>query len=334
MLTLNMRSHNAISFGLCLANVLARSRSRSDYYESNDVSLHSEFDLNIENKAISNEKRHHVDFVTPFINSGLPVALFSSARASKFTELTYRTIKNLVLPRLDFLGPMAYGWKREHNKHNNIESEIYILLLHVINTINPIAFDAYYDAFYCGRYYECFLILQRLYCCDSELERLILANVLLPNRRIPRENLNGICFVDVCTKEVFCIELPSFRCDKRVCLQLPRQVLKFEELVLFSFDLDEAILADLEYFCPLGLRHIYCALVKRFHKTFDKLTNEQRILFFLRIKFFVFNSVGLTISFLNTGVKQQILDLMIRTAKTENDAFFRAYAVALGLLNK
>lgn len=324
-----MRSLNAVTLGLCLSKVLA--------YGCEEVSEQRsscDFEWGVDRKCLKVcEEKRCTDLVTPFINSGLPVALFSQTRASKFTELTYRTIKNLVLPRIDCLGPIAYGWKKVE-RLNTLEIDIYLLLLHVINTINPIAFDAYYDAFYCGRYFECFLILQRLYCCDSELERLILAHVLLPNRRLCRENLNCICFVDVCSKDVFCLELPCYRADRRVCLQLPKQVLKFEELVLFSFDLDEAIICDLEHFCPLGFRNIYLALVKRFYKVFDKLTYEQRILFFLKIKFFVFNSIGLTISFLNTGVKQSILEVMIKIARSENDAFFRAYACALGLLNK
>jgi len=278
-------------------------------------------------------KRVMHELVTPFINNGIPVAHFSQTGAHRFTELTYRTIKNLVLPRVDFLGPIAF-FNRKVEKNYELGSEVYSLLLHVINTVNPLVFDVYFEAFHAGRFYECFLILQRLYSVDAEIERHIMTSVLLRNRKIRREHINAICFVDVCTKDVFCIDIPNLYRHKKCALHLPRQVLKFEELVQFSFDLDEAIMCDLEYFCPLGLKQIYMELVKRFYKLFHKLPAEHRILQFLRIKFFVFNSIGLSISFLSSGPKQNILELLIRTAKAENDAFFRSYAVALGLLTK
>lgn len=274
------------------------------------------------------------DFVTPFLNNGIPVAHFSQTGAYRFTELTYRTIKNLVLPRIDFLGPIAFCNKKMESKNPELGSEVYALLLHAINTISPMAFDAYYDAFQAGKFYECFLILQRLYSVDSDIEKHIMSSVLFRNRKCRREYVNAICFVDVATKDVFCIDIPNLYSAKKCGIYLPRQVLKFEELVQFSFDLDEAIMCDLEYFCPLGLKQIYAELVKRFYKLFDRLPAEQRILQFLRIKFFVFNSIGLSISFLSSGPKQNILELLIRTAKAENDAFFRSYAIALGLLTK
>jgi len=242
--------------------------------------------------------------------------------------------KNLVLPRIDFLGPVAFCNKRPESKNPELGSEVYSLLLHVLNTVSPVAFDIYYEAFHSGKYYECFLILQRLYSLDSDIEKLIMTNVLFRNRKCRKEYLNSICFVDVATKDVFSIDIPNLCNVKSCAMYLPRQVLKFEELVQFSFDLDEAIMCDLEYFCPLGLKSIYMELVKRFYKSFDKLPGEQRILHFLRIKFFVFNSIGQSISFLSSGPKQNILELLIRTAKSENDAFFRSYATALGLLSK
>lgn len=327
-----MRSQNALSLALSVASVFAR--TRHDSRSSSDCSDIS--DYTFDKKHYQLDERKNLDFVTPFVNGNLPIAHFSRTRAHKFTELTYRTIKSLVLPRIDFSHPIVFGAKAVEKTHKNYEIgfEVYSLLLHVINTINPIAFDVYYNAFYSGRYNECFLILQRLYTVDSELERLITANILFLNRKVRREVVNCVHFVDTYHKDVFAIDLPTLKCEKRIPLYLPKQVLKFEEIVLFSCELDEAIMNDLEYFCPLGLRAIYCTLVKAYYRNFERMTPEQRILGFLRVKFFVFNSVGLTISFLSSGVKQNILDLLVRTAKAENEVFFRAYAVALGLLTK
>jgi hypothetical protein len=320
------------TLGLVIGSVLARKFknedvSSSDYSESNC--------FNNERPALVRTENKSLNFVTPFVNSALPVNMFSETRASKFTELTYKTIKNLVLPKQNLLNPFSRGCKKISNKMSaEIECEVYSLLLHVINTINPIAFDCFYDAFYSGKYLQCFLILQRLHSSESAFERLITTNVLLLNRKIRREVLNSIYFIDVCTKEVFGIDLPSCRSEKRFPLHLPKQVLKFEDLVHFSFDLDEAIIVDIDYFCPLGLKHIYRELIRNFYKVFNRLSYEQKILQFLRIKFFVFNSVGLTISFLSSGVKQNILEVLIKSARTENEEFFMAYAVALGLLTK
>jgi len=170
-------------------------------------------------------KRVMHELVTPFINNGIPVAHFSQTGAHRFTELTYRTIKNLVLPRVDFLGPIAF-FNRKVEKNYELGSEVYSLLLHVINTVNPLVFDVYFEAFHAGRFYECFLILQRLYSVDAEIERHIMTSVLLRNRKIRREHINAICFVDVCTKDVFCIDIPNLYRHKKCALHLPRQVLK------------------------------------------------------------------------------------------------------------
>lgn len=264
----------------------------------------------------------------------IPYNCFSTTCSYKFTEMTYNAIKELVLPSFDFCRPLHCGLKYYKRKECNVECEIYKLLLHAINTVSPCVFDAYYDAFYSGNFYECFLILQRLYSCDAEIERIIIESIVRKNKECRRKTITSICFVDPCTRECSVIDLPCCGCEKRVCLYLPRHCLKFEEFICLSFCVDDAIICEIDHFVPCGFKNFYYEIVKKFFKYFKHLSVEKRVLWWLRIKFFVFNCIGYSISYLNSGTKNQVLDLLIKTATSENDAFYLAYARSLGLINK
>lgn len=265
----------------------------------------------------------------------IPYNCFSTTCAHKFTELTYLAIKELVLPSFDLCRPLTCGLKfYRRRKEINAECEIYKLLLHAINTVSPLVFDSYYDAFHSGQYYKCFLILQRLYSSDSELERIIVESIIRRNRDCRKKSISSIYFVDPCTRISTAIDLPGCDCEKRIALYLPRHCLKFEEFISLSFYVDEAILCELDYFIPCGFKRFYYELIKKYFKHFKNLPIEKRILWWLRIKFFVFNCIGYSISYLNSGSKSQVLELLIKTATSENDAFYLAYARSLGIINK
>lgn len=325
---------SSFSFGIALALNFSLNQAKKAHLMKEESS--SLFDIASDESIRENQMEATALFGNLMnAKSNLPVNAFSTTLSNKFTELTYQTIKNIVLPKFDILNPIIFCNKNKKNTPEKYEAEIYNLLLHAINTINPAVFDMYYESFKSQKYYECFLILQRLYSTDSDIERIIMDQVLANNKKHRKQIPGSISFVDVTTGEVCKIEIPGcLPVDSKAVFYLPKQVLKFEELVQFSFQLDEAILTDLNRIAPLGFLDLYTNLVARFYKTFEKMDAEKRILFFLRIKFFVFNSIGYSISYLSSGSKDNVYKLLIRTAKSENDAFFKAYALSLGLLNK
>lgn len=273
-------------------------------------------------------------FQTPSCDLSLPINCFSTTCAYKFTELSYLTIKDLVLPKFDLFRPLDCGLKFYKNKECNVECEVYKLLLHVINTVSPAVFDEYYTAFYSGNYFKCFLILQRTFSPEAEVERIIVEHIIRKNRDCRRKVVTSICFVDPCTRECSVLDLPGCNVEKRVCLYLPRHCVRFEDFICLPFGVDDAIITELDFFVSCGFKRFYFELVKKYFKNFRTMSFEKRILWWLRIKFFVFNCVGYCISHLSTGAKSQVLELLIKTAKSENDAFYLAYARSLGIINK
>lgn len=272
------------------------------------------------------------EFITPVADCIWPVNCFSSTCAWRFTELTYHTIKCLVLPKIDHRPICDPGMKYVKPKKCDIECEVYLLLLHVISTIPPSAFDLYWDAFHAERYLECFLILQRLCSPEAEIERLIIDMILCKNYAIRKRCPTCICFVDPCTKECSIVEFPKCNPKARICVFLPKLVLCFEEFLCTSFYLDELIIAELDCFTGCKFRAVFHYLLKNYYRCFRKLSYEARILFFLRIKFFAFNAIGYSISHLCSGPKNNVYKLLIDTAYSSNDVFFRSYAIGLGLL--
>lgn len=264
----------------------------------------------------------------------IPFNCFAVTCADKFTKLSYLAVRDLVMPFFEWVKPCQSGLKFYKRKESNIECTVYKLLLHVISTISPCYFDAYYSAFHSGNFYECFLILQRIYSEEAEIERIIIESIVNKNRLCRRRTITSICFVDPCTRECSVVDLPHCDGEKRTCLYLPRHCLKFEEFICLSFCVDDALICELDHFVPCGFKHFYYAIVKKFFKFFKNLPFEKRVLWWLRIKFFVFNCVGYSISHLSSGAKNQVLDLLIKTVTSENDAFYLAYARSLGLINK
>lgn len=262
----------------------------------------------------------------------LPFNCFTSTCAYKFTEAVYLTIRNLLLPNINFCKPTPCGVRFYEKSNSNLESEIAKLLGNILSTVPPEIFHRYYDAFRTGNYYECYLLLQRYFNPESAIERSIIDCIISRNRANRRRNITAICFVDICTKECSVIELPGCVCDDRVCLYLPRQCLKFEEFICLPFSLDEALICEIDYFVPVGFRKFYKDILIRYFKCFRNLTIEQKIVWWLRIKFFVFNSIGYAVSYLSSGAKNNVLDLLIRTATSENDAFYLSYARCLGII--
>lgn len=252
--------------------------------------------------------------------------------ANKFTELTYLTIKELVMPNINFTRILQCGLKFCDRPSANLECEVANLLQSVLSTVPPCIFNRYYDAFQNGNYYECFLLLQRQYSNEAQTERAILDLILRRNRECRRKSITAICFVDPCTRECSVIDLPGCECSKRVCLYLPRQCLRFEEFLCLSFNIDDAIISEIDYFVPFGIRNFYCEIIKKYFKAFRSLSFEGKILTWLRIKFFVFNCIGYSISHLSSGAKTQVLELLLKTATSENDAFYLSYARALGII--
>lgn len=334
-----MKTQNVLGIAILSCGVFARRGDAesstfcprsSESSEGNEVLCFAE-------KLIVKEKKCDRDacFKTPcHTDLPLPVNCFSTTCAYKFTKLSYLAIKELVLPKFDLFRPLDCGLRFYKKKDCNIECDVYKLLLHVINTISPCVFDEYYEAFYAGNYYKCFLILQRLYSPNAEIERIIIECILRKNRECRRKIITSICFVDPCTRECSVIDLPGCVVEKRVCLYLPRHCVKFEDFICLPFGVDEAIICEIDHFVPCGFKKFYYELVRKYYRYFKTMSVEKKILWWLRIKFFVFNCVGYSISYLSTGSKNQVLDLLIKTAKSENDAFYLAYARSLGIINK
>lgn len=261
------------------------------------------------------------------------VDYFSTTCANKFTFFSYEAIVNLLSPRRPSCNPSLLGiqhWKP--SKKHDIETKIYLLLSHVIKTLPPSVFDIYTKYFYSGKYFECFLVLQRLFSPEAKLERCIIETILCKNKAIRKRCPTCISFVDCCTRECSIVEFPNCNPKSRVCLYLPRQVLNFEEFLCTSFYLDELILAELDLFTGCDFRQVFTYLLKIYYRNFYKLTYEARIIFFLRIKFFAFNAIGYSISHLCSGPKIHVRNILIETAQCTNDVFYRTYAIGLGLL--
>lgn len=259
---------------------------------------------------------------------------FSNTCAYNFTLASYETIVALLFPKnINFCRPEARGLQfHKSQKHPDLENKIYLLLLHVLKTVPPTVFDIYSKYFYAGKYFECFLVLQRLFSPEAELERIIIDNIFSKNRLIRKKCPTCITFVDPSTKECSIVEFPTCNPKSRVCLYLPKQVLSFEEFLCTSFYLDEIILGELDVFTGCEFRHVFNYLLKLYYRNFYKLSYEARIIFFLRIKFFAFNAIGYSISHLCSGPKVHVHTMLIETAQCTNDVFYRSYAVGLGLL--
>jgi len=272
--------------------------------------------------------------VTPCVDICEITYFFSHTCAYKFTLCSYEAILSLLFPRdsrrckpdnkcFDFYKP---------SKRSDVETKVYLLLLHVLKTIPPTVYDLYAKYFYSERYFECFLVLQRIFSPEAELERIIIESIFCKNRCIRKKCPTCICFVDPCTKECSVVEFPTCDPKSRICLYLPKQILCFEEFLCTSFYLDELILAELDHFTGCEFRQVFTYLLKLYYRNFHKLSYEARIIFFLRIKFFAFNAIGYSISHLCSGPKIQIRTLLIETAQCTNDVFYRSYAIGLGLL--
>ncbi|KAM0679873.1 hypothetical protein GINT2_002045 [Glugoides intestinalis] len=268
----------------------------------------------------------------------LPLNCFSTTCAYKFTELTYLAVKELLLCNhrsfsLASINGIKY-YKSKEQKNNNLELDIAKMLRSVSNTVPPTVFTAYNDALNNEKYTVCFMILHNIYCKNAHIESVILEEIIRKNAKNHKKAINSICFVDSKTKECSVIDLPGADSNDRICLYLPKQCLSFEEFIKLSFQVDQALIIELDHIMPANLKRFYQEVVKRFHNNFSRMSAEKKILWFLRIKFFVFNCVGYSVSYLNTGAKTQILELLIREVKNENDAFYLAYARSLGLINK
>jgi len=294
--------------------------------------------LDFKDFCLEKPKRNRCELPKPCITPctttvcDLPFNCFSITCAYKLTEAVYLAIKNRLLPNINFCRPTPCVVRFYERSNSDLELQIAKLLQSVVSTVPPAIFDRYYNAFNSGNYYECFIILQRFFNTEAELERVITEGILRRNKPNRRRSITAICFVDPCTKECSVIELPGCECANRVCLYLPSQVLKFEEFICLPFSLDEAIICELDYFVPVGFKKFYKEILIKYFKCFRNLTLEQKIIWWLRIKFFVFNSIGYTVSYLSSGAKNQVLDLLIKTATSENDAFYLSYARSLGII--
>lgn len=277
--------------------------------------------------------------IPPNILSDKPIIVnhFSCTLSYKFTKMTYEKIRELLSPRLSNL---CYGFdfickKQTKSFKKNVGFEVYILLRNAINTVPPCIFDAYLKAFLCGDYASCYLMLERYFSCEDECERAIIECLQRPDDFKKCVPINCIVFFDTTCDDTCCVTVDDCPCDKPVCLYLPRQVLCFEEFLCFSFCFDEVILKLLSSVTGCNYANIYFRLLKEYYCAFPMLSEEERIIAFIRIKFFAFNAIAYQISYITTDVKRDyIAKLLLNIKECRNDLFFKSFAVGLGLLNK
>lgn len=252
---------------------------------------------------------------------------FSLTCASKFLEMTYSELCRLLSFHGDFKNVSCYI---KPSKKINIESKVYRLLFHAIRAISPLLYDHYYNAFHSGKYFECFLVLQGLCIGDSDLERFVYDAILIKNKNIRRNSINKVCFIDTKTLHSCCVDLQ--KCDRGVSFYLPSFVLSFNEFACTSFHMDEMILSQIDMITGCHFRRCYKTLIKSYFMNFHKLNHEDRIIFYLRVKFFAFNSIGYAISHLSTGPVESVYNMLIDKALSENSEFYKYYAIGSGLL--
>lgn len=331
-----MKAQIALRLAFIASTISAYTENYSERYADEDmyatVSILSKKSFQIDNQRSQNR--------STFCNNSnkLPLNCFSSTCAYKFTELTYLAIKEMLFCNYGSLSLAPINgikyYKRKEQKNNNLEADVAKMLHNVANTVPPTVFTVYNDALHNEKYNVCFMILHNIYCKTAHIETIILEQIIRKNAKNHKKTINAICFVDPITKESSVIDLPGADINNRICLYLPKQCLSFEEFIKLSFQVDQELIIELDHIIPGDLKRFYHEVVKRFYKNFSRLSAEKKILWFLRIKFFVFNCVGYSVSYLNTGAKTQILELLIREVKNENDAFYLAYARSLGLINK
>jgi hypothetical protein len=270
------------------------------------------------------------------IDKPIIVNHFSCTLSYKFTRMTYEKIRELISPHLS---SFCYGFDfcRKPVKcfKKNIGFEVYVLLRNAINTVPPCLFDAYLKAFLVGDFSCCYLMLERYFSCDNECEQRILCCLQKPEDFRKCVQVNCIVFFDCISGETYDILVDDCPCEKPVCVYLPRQLLSFEEFLCLSFCVDEAILRLLSKVTGCDYAGIYFKMLKEYYSAFPLLTEEERVISFIRIKFFAFNAIAYQISFITTDKRRECIAKLLMNIKTcRNDLFFRSFAVGLGLLNK
>jgi len=261
---------------------------------------------------------------------------FSCTLSYKFARMTYEKIRELIAPKIMNVAGFEFCNKRSvKGLKRNVSVEVYILLRNAINTIPPYLFEAYLKAFSCGNYAYCYYILEKFICCDESCEKNITDCICQLNRFKSCVPISCVVFFDTCSKAVHSVETCCSPCESPVCLYLPKQVLCFEEFLCFSFCLDELILKKLALATNTDYSRVYIRMIKEYYNNFPALSEEDRVIAYLRIKFFAFNAIAYQVSYITSDIKRDCIgDLLTKIRKCTSGVFFKCFAEAMGLLNK
>jgi hypothetical protein len=263
---------------------------------------------------------------------------FSMTLSYKFARTTYEKIKELISPRISIfcgIDPFCCNTSPCKGFKKNAGCEIYILLRNAINTVPPCMFIAYLNAFNKGDYVGCYLMLEKYFSCECTRENDIIECLCRLNVFKKCVPITCIVFFDIESAETNVVQVKCAPVLGGVCLYLPRQVLCLGDFLCLSFCLDEYILKQLAIVTKVDYASVYARMLKRYYKAFQLLTEEQRIIEFLRIKFFAFNAIAYQISLITAAEERKSINqFILNFGDSCNDLFFRSFALGIGLLNK
>lgn len=210
--------------------------------------------------------------------------------------------------------------------------------------VPPIIFEPYNMALRAGRYADCVALLTSIVSPDVSQSQQLREFIRLKNCQFNSSNLPcGIAFFDLDARTLAPVNLWVVKvvdgCESdnyNMCLFLPKSVLSIDTHLATSLHVDIVIMQTLAFLDDGAFNTIFLEQYRTFKTILFMLSESQRKIYLLRLKYFTFTAIAALVSMVQKNTKFEVSACYTISGVFDSsyDKFFSLFAKCMGITTK